>query len=283
MRSAPVRPTADAGPVRVPPIHMVPFPIMRIYPFLPQDLAQVPELSSTEPAALLALLRWHLRTPYATVLKSMHGEALLTGALALVRHGASARIAALHMHPAFAGDALAEALLLAARAAVQAAPVRYVDDGTHARALVLAGYVPESRYARCAGGSALEQVVQGVAPFCPEHVLALLRLDLKATGEDRREQLLEHLYGAQVHTIGGRAHGYYLPLLGGGYVCATSPAAGQELMCWQLQRTGGVVVPLANKAAMDRLHAWGFSTALELTCWRSGPPATTDEACIWSV
>lgn len=106
-----------------------------------------------------------------------------------------------------------------------------------------------------------------VTVFEPAHTVSLLRLDERATGEQRGTLLLEHTYAARVLVAGAQVRGALLPLLGHGLIVADTPTAGLELQRWLLPVQACLVVPEGNSAAAAQLSAWGYcvvSTSVRL-------------------
>lgn len=88
---------------------------------------------------------------------------------------------------------------------------------------------------------------------------AVLEIDRRATGEDRRAMLLEHLDGGMVFAENDRIRGILLSTLGEGAVVAEDAAAGCALL--KTKHSGGVrkaVLPEENDAAVAFLEEHGF-------------------------
>jgi GNAT superfamily N-acetyltransferase len=226
-------------------------------PFLPEDLDALVELEPPDWEGLLAHLRWKLATPYALVLKAVLGEALVAGVGSALVHNGTAWIGALHVHPGIGERGVEAALVQALVHAVEAQGCRLVS------AVVREAQVPlfeslhfhaDGAHLRLAGGRCEDPTEDEVELLEPRHALGVWRLDQRASGEDRRTWINEHLYAGRVYVHRNRVQGIYLPLLGEGLVLADNAHAGEELLRWHLQQVTSVVVPEANPAAVDFLR-----------------------------
>jgi GNAT superfamily N-acetyltransferase len=100
-----------------------------------------------------------------------------------------------------------------------------------------------------------------VRPLEPPDVPAILALDRRATGEDRRQLLASGGWRGWIHEgpDRGELRGYYLPDLGEGTIVAQDADAGAALMAVRLATTGTrPVVPAGNVVAHDVLLKAGF-------------------------
>lgn len=222
------------------------------------------ELPGHLPGGLLARVRWHLHTPFATVLAAWHADQL-AGLATGWRLNEAACITTLHVRPD-APDAyttLAEALLTAL-VPDQAPCVVHASPANEARWTAL-GFTP--RHALVSVGRERSTPAQhsGVVALEPHHWLAVFRLDRLATGLDRRPLLLEHDYLGQVYEEAGRVRGFLLPLLGQGLIVADAPHVGGELQRWLFPVQPQVLLP-ATSPALDQLTEQNADLRTEAVC-----------------
>lgn len=227
-----------------------------IRPLTTNDLLAAAHLTAGDARTMLAHLRWQLHTPYANALVVQNGEDLV-GLACSMEHRTSARIGHVFIHPAHRlkglGSALVHHLIDQCEAngcATQSTQVPDADLGFWQGQ----GFQPQGRYVRYSGGLHIDAGRDEVLLLEPHHTLALLHLDQRATGEDRRTLLLEHRFVAHAYVAQGHLHGGMLPLLGHGLVLADSAAVGLELQRWLLPHQAHIVVPEANAAACAHLH-----------------------------
>lgn len=236
---------------------------MRIAPLQPNDRP------GHLPGALLARVRWHLHTPYATVLAAWHG-AQLAGLVTGWRLNGAACITTVYVRPDAPAvhTALAEALLAAL--VPDGAPCVVHASPAHAARWTALGFAPQQALVRVAGVRFAEAQRPAVALLEPPHWLGVFRLDRLASGLDRRPLLLEHAYLAQVYTEQGRVRGFYLPLLGNGLIVADAPAVGLELQRWLFPVQPHVLLP-DTSPALEVLSAQAAAVTTEAVCLVRGP------------
>lgn len=231
---------------------------MRIAPLPPH------ELPGHLPGALLARVRWHLHTPYATVLAAWQGDRLAGLATGWRLNGAAC-ITTLYVQPSAAPvyTALAEALLAAL--APEGTPCVVHATPAHAPRWQALGFTPRHALLRVADVRFTEAQRPAVAHLEPPHWLGVFRLDRLASGLDRRALLLEHAYLAQVYTEQGRVRGFYLPLLGEGLIVADAPHVGLELQRWLFPVQPQLLLP-ATSAALEELTALAATVDTAALC-----------------
>lgn len=222
------------------------------------------ELPGHLPGGLLARVRWHLHTPFATVLAGWHGEEL-AGLATGWRLNEAACITTLHVPPdaSEAYTALANALVVAL--VPDEAPCVVHASPAHQAQWTALGFEEQHALVRLAGVRFTDTPRPAVMALEPQHWLAVFRLDRAATGLDRRPLLLEHAYLAQVYEEGGRVRGFYLPLLGHGLIVADAPHVGLELQRWLHPVQGHVLLPAACPA-LEELTAQAAAVSTEAVC-----------------
>lgn len=227
-----------------------------IRPLTSNDLHAAAQLTAGDPRVLLAHLRWQLHTPYARTFVVQRDERSV-GVACSIQHAFSAHIGHVFIQPEHRRTHLGRALvqhlldhLEANGCATQSTQVPNADLPFW-RSL---GFNATGSYVRYSGGLHIDASRDEVLLLEPSHAFALLHLDQRATGEDRRALLLEHRFAAHAYVEGGQVRGGMLPLLGHGLVLANSAAVGLELQRWLLPHQTHIVVPEANTAACAHLH-----------------------------
>ena len=151
------------------------------------------------------------------------------------------------------------------------------------------GFVPETAYVTL-GGPTLAQASTGtmVRAGRATDLEAVLALDRKATGEDRR-RLLTALWptGGLVAVVDGRALGYHLasPWRPGGATIAADPGTGLALLDAVRVAPGDEVaisVPAANDAAVGWLASAGFQERYRTIRMHRGPRVAWDPAALFA-
>jgi len=97
----------------------------------------------------------------------------------------------------------------------------------------------------------------------PQHLLGVLHLDRRATGEDRRTWLMEHSYLGSVYNERGRIRGFVLPLLRDALIVADAPDVGLELQRWVFPVQEHLLIPATNSAALHHLHERGYTSTVD--------------------
>jgi len=226
-----------------------------IRPLSSADLHAAAQLTAGDCNALLCHLRWQLHTPYAHAFVLQQGEHLV-GLACSIQHAFSAHIGHVFVHPEHRrkqlGSTLIQHLLNHVEANGCATQCTQVPEADLPFWQAM-GFHAQGRYLCYSGGLHIDASRDEVLLLEPQHTLALLRLDERATGEDRRALLLEHRFAAHAYVSQGQVLGGMLPLLGHGLVLADSPAVGLELQRWLLPHQAHIVVPEANGAACAHL------------------------------
>ncbi len=222
------------------------------------------ELPGHLPGGLLARVRWHQHTPYATALAAWHGDRLL-GVATGWRLNDAACITGLYTVPgadeAHAGLCTA---LVAALVPDEAPCLVHAAPANVARWTAL-DFVPRHEVVRIADVRYTGTGDLSVVHLEPPHWLAVFRLDRMATGMDRRPLLLEHAYLGQVYVDHGHVRGFLLPLLGNGLIVADGPHVGLELQRWLLPVQPQLLLP-GTGPVTEQLSAQARDVRTEAVC-----------------
>lgn len=247
-------PVAGRSPRRVPTL---------VRPLAHADLDRAAALFGDARARMHARLRWYLHTPFAVIKGLYAGDALL-GLGCGLQFGASAYLAHLVVDPSLEGTderATLTATLLSEFARNGACSVTMQVDGTEVGVWERQGFRPEQEFVRYQHGSCAHPAHEEVGLLQPSQVLALFHLDERATGETRKQLLLEHRFAAHAYVEKGLVRGGLLPLLGQGLILAHHAEAGLELQRWLMPHQRGIIVPVRNAAACAHLEAAGHFAA----------------------
>jgi len=95
-------------------------------------------------------------------------------------------------------------------------------------------------------------------------------LDRKTSGEDRMNDIGEHLAGGLVYLNNDRVEGYYLPAFAEGLIIADTEIAGIELLKLHLKDKDRVVIPQENHAARKFLEEVGVGEIKAIKRMRLG-------------
>lgn len=236
------------------------------------------DLAELEPADwdfMAARIRWHLSTPWAVALKSIFGEALISGLGLGVAHAGSGWLGDVLMHPRFRGDELEARIVRAVLTELEAKGCTTVSVlAAPEREAFYAGlgFTTQGAYVRYGGGQCEAPTLDEVELCEPHHAMGILRLDKLASGEDRRPLISEHFYASRIFVNKGKVQGNYMVLLGEGLVVAENPFAGLELLRWHLPHTDHVWLPEANTEAVEFLEQRKYKAEGRLLRMYRGAP-----------
>jgi hypothetical protein len=265
---------------------------MTIEPFSIEDIEF--DLAELEPAdwdAMAARIRWHLSTPYAVALKSIFGEALVSGLGLAVAHtgsepvGGSGWIGDRLMHPRFRGAELEGELLSALVKELEvkgcATQLALVEEGS-VPVFAAQGFVADGHYVTYGGGQCEVPTLDEVELCEWRHWPGILRLDKLASGEDRSTLVSEHFYASRIFMNQGRVLGNYMVLLGEGLIVAQSAFAGEELLRWHLPHVSEVTLPEANAAAIEFLQQRKYTEQRRVLRMYRGVPLNWHPEMVWA-
>ncbi len=247
---------------------------LHISPLLPTDVDTAYRLADEEPAVHGELL-WHMHTPYAHALKAELDGRLVGYTMGLV-HTDTAWVREVFVHYSASGRGVGTAL-------VQALLQWMEEQGTTAQGVVTVegtehfwerfGFVPELALLQYSGGRFIQASLDEVVHLEPHHLLGLLHLDRRATGEDRSTWLREHLDVGSVWLEGGRVRGFLLPLAGHSLIVADSALVGLELQRWLWPIQESIILPAGATEAHAHLTKCGYTTrSAGLRLWRGPAP-----------
>ena len=254
-------------------------PPLTVTPLTAADVDAAYALVFDEPDMLGQLL-WHTRTPYAFAVK-IHMWDLLSGFAYGMVHGHTGWIREVYVH---AGD-----FNLGMGSAMVKALLQWMEEqGTTAQGVVARpgtenfwmkhGFVPEQELLGYSEGKFYQATRDEVIHLEPQHLLGVLHLDRRATGEDRSTYLREHFYLGIAWIEGTKVRGFQLPLLGRGVCVADSPLVGFELQRWAFNLQNELVLPAGQTEGHEQLLKEGHTTRpLGLRMWRGDAPTMRPE------
>lgn len=221
-----------------------------ITPFSYSDLEEACTLAPDD-EGVRGRLCWHLFTPYAALYKA-ETEGEMAGYACGVLFPGSGWLREVFVAPASPRETVAPRLIDAL--------VKHMEANGASRQLVIAseayqplfrasGFQVDGGLLSYAHGTFLQATKDEVLNLEPEHMLAVLRLDKQATGEDRERLLREHSFLGSVYQEGTRVRGFSLPLLGHGLIVADCLEVGLELQRWLLPLQPYLRLPVGHLAA----------------------------------
>jgi hypothetical protein len=98
----------------------------------------------------------------------------------------------------------------------------------------------------------------GIVPFDPQYLDAFLRLDRRASGEDRRRLFQPHLRNTKLALDGNEVKAFLIPTLGEGLIVSVDPSVGTELMKHKSAINSMFCIPLENVHGVNFLKEHGF-------------------------
>ena len=248
---------------------------MTIEPFELYDIEY--DLAELEPADwdwTAARIRWHLSTPYAIALKTVFGEAMVSGLVLGIAHHGTGWIGDRLFHPAKRTDELYRFGLrqmcdaLEQKGCVTISALVAAHERAHFESL---GFTAVGDYVHYGGGKSELPTLDEVELFEPHMSMGVLHLDKVASGEDRRTLLSEHFYASRIFIKNGRVQGNYIVLLGEGLLIAQNEFVGEELLRWHLPHVTSIWLPERNAAGLDFLQRRGYQETERLTRMSRGP------------
>ncbi len=256
-----------------------------VIPFTLEDLEfDLAELEPPDWDAMAARIRWHISTPYAVALKSIFGEALVSGLGLAIAHEGTGWLGDRLMHPRFRGPELEGALVAALLKELEAkgcSTVSVLAAEAAIPPLTELGFEPDGHYVTYAGGQCEAPTLDEVELCEPHHSMGILRLDKLASGEDRRTLISEHFYASRIFVKNGKVLGNYMVLLGEGLIVAENPFAGEELLRWHLPHVSEITLPEANAAAIEFLQARKYTEVRRVLRMVRGPKLNWRPEMVW--
>ncbi len=122
------------------------------------------------------------------------------------------------------------------------------------------GFEVETEYIHLEGKHTDQYLLntETVIPFHAEHKEELLTLDRLISAEDRVDVLDPHLRSSLLYISDGNIQGAYFPFLLDGFVLASNPQAGTELMKIRMRNKVTARFPSENSVCVDFLKENGY-------------------------
>jgi GNAT superfamily N-acetyltransferase len=227
---------------------------IQIAPLLPADVQEAYHLE-TEETEILGQLLWYTHTPYAHAVKGYLDGELLGYAYGHM-NGTTGWVRNVYVNPCYFNEGLGTALVQAL--------LRWMEEqGAEAQGVVAPaathpfwkklGFEPEVELMAYGEGTFINATRDEVVHMEPQHLLGVLHLDRRATGEDRSEMIRDNIYLGSVYVEGTRVRGFLLTLLGRALIVADSPLVGLELQRWLLPIQSEIVLPVGQEEAAKHL------------------------------
>jgi hypothetical protein len=284
MSNEPTEQSKAEGGHKAPPAAVDHGPVT-IEPWALDDLEfDLAELEPTDWDAMAARIRWHISSDYAIALKSIFGEALVSGLGLAIAHNGSGWIGDRLMHPRFRGPELEGHILAALLKELEAkgcATVSILAAEAAIPPLTELGFEPEGHYVTYAGGQCEAPTLDEVELCEWRHWPGILRLDKLASGEDRSALISEHFYASRIFVNQGRVLGNYMVLLGEGLIVADNAFAGEELLRWHLPHVAEITLPEANTHAIEFLKDRKYAEQRRVLRMVRGPKLNWRPEMVW--
>ncbi|MCK5464585.1 MAG: GNAT family N-acetyltransferase [Bacteroidales bacterium] len=100
-----------------------------------------------------------------------------------------------------------------------------------------------------------------IFPYEDSFESKIYELDEKISGENRRTLLSDYLENTLVYIQNSSLLGFYMPDLGEGFILASTPEAGLELMKIKYSKVDKAVLPGQNHVGTDFLKQNGFTSS----------------------
>ena len=88
-----------------------------------------------------------------------------------------------------------------------------------------------------------------VIPFEKSLMIKVLDFDKNISGENRSENIIEHLEKSMIYIKEGEIQGYFMPTLGEGHILASNETVGIELLRLRLNTHENIIIPVNNISA----------------------------------
>lgn len=235
---------------------------MILEPFLPADLAELPELRPEGWGPLGPAYDYYLRhEDYCRPVKVMAGERV-AGVACAIRFADSGWLAEIVVAPDMRRRGIGGFMVreLAAWLRAQVPSITLIATDLGFPVYEKAGFALQSEYLFCEREEPLpaapvpKQVTLATAADLP----AILALDRLATGEERSAMLAEWTEKTFVYKDDGEVRGWYLPELREKGIIAADPAAGLALLRLRAGYEKSCTFPAQNAAAAAFFRERGF-------------------------
>ncbi len=238
------------------------------------DLPQLKELQPDSWPDITPYFEFYLNAPFCQPIKVIDGSSI-TGIGTTIMHRDSAWLAHIIVHPEFRNRGIG--------GLITKSLTEMVDISTHSTISLIATPMGEPVYKKAGFLRETDYLFfknekytfapeenSSIANATPDLYPEILRLDKKASGEDRSVLLEPHLPKIRIFRSSNSISGFYAPTLGEGLVVAENDTAGIALLKLKLQALPFSVVPSENEAAIQFLPDNGFQQFLRGTRMRIG-------------
>jgi hypothetical protein len=103
-----------------------------------------------------------------------------------------------------------------------------------------------------------QRLSMNIMDYQKEYNQQVLKLDRKATAENREQLLTGFIHDAKLYAVNNTILGCYIPGLKEGLVIAETPEAGFELLKIKCPIADRIVLPAENHTGIDFLKQHGF-------------------------
>lgn len=232
---------------------------MEIFPLLHSDLGFVREIQPADWGDILPKHEFYLTTDYCFPLKLTDKNQNIGIGTAII-HKDTAWLAHIIVHQNFRnkgyGAIITKALIDLAQSKNR--PTIYLlatDLGAPVYRKL--GFMEEGDYGFYKGGAVLQQTIPNIniKPYSNQFMNQIFEMDLFISGEDRINQMNEHIHNSFIYLFDQIVQGVYFPDWGEGYIIANNEVAGIALMKQRFKTQEIAVLPDANRLAINFLLA----------------------------
>ena len=227
---------------------------MHIYPVIPSDLEEISSLRPDGWADIAPWFRFYLANGFCSPYKLVE-DGGIAGSGVIIFFDHTAWLAHVIVRPEFRRRGFGAAIvrhLLGCAAAENVRTVSLIATDLGFPVYEKAGFRVAGEYCTYSAAGPLPFTDNpNIFSYNERFREGILRLDAKASGEDRGKVISQFLEDSLVYADGESVRGFYLPSLGEGLVIAEDPVAGKALMLQRFFSKSSVLFPAENAAAVS--------------------------------
>lgn len=248
---------------------------MNIFPLSTTDLPEIEGMQPEGWGPITPVHRFYLDAPFCYPIKAVAGNKIV-GIGTAISLGRTGWLGHVIVHPEHQNKGLGSKIVenLLARLAsngCQTVSLIATDFGKHLYCKFnFKTTIEYHRFERAATPSPTPDPTGSEPNDCLNDYI--LKFDMLVSGECRTVLLKEHLAGARCIRSGDTLDGVHLPDLGEGFIMARNARAGLMLLAEKCRSAEKVVIPSANKPAIEFLTKAGYTHTLSMCRMTRGKP-----------
>ena len=246
--------------------------VVTIHPLTSLDLPDLQEFQPVGWSDIISNIQFYLSSAFCNPIKLLC-DGQLAGIGTTILLGETAWLATIIVHTDHRnkgyGTKITEALLQSLDS-TKCTTVFLIATALGEPVYKKVGFEVETEYAGFSGGNIDALTPDRIIVFEEKYTDDILRLDKKITGEDRSLLLREHLPLAQLHFVGDKLGGFYLPTLGEGPIVAEDSESGITLLTQKMQTVNTITLPIDNEGGIDFLLNHRYKRVRHLSRMRLG-------------